>query len=112
MFFEVHLTTALNVIEGGSDTTRATLNVFITAMAGDPSFLIRARKDLDAVLGDAGRLPTSEDQERLPIISACVKEVLRWMPLASTGSSHTSPFPHPPLLPRGSPLPQLSHAIV
>lgn len=82
----VHLTPALNVIEGGSDTTRATLNVFITAMAGDPSFLNRARKHLDSVLGDAGRLPTFEDQEKLPIINACVKEVLRWMPLASTGT--------------------------
>jgi Cytochrome P450 len=79
------LIAALNVIEGGSDTTRATLNVFITAMAADPSFVNRARKDLDSVLGDAGRLPTFEDQEKLPIISACVKEVLRWMPLASTG---------------------------
>ena len=81
----IHLTPALNVIEGGSDTTRATLNVFITAMAADPTFLTRVRKDLDSVLGDAGRLPTFEDQENLPIISACVKEVLRWMPLASTG---------------------------
>jgi len=55
-------------------------------MAADPSFLTRARRDLDAVLGEAGRLPTFEDMERLPIISACVKEVLRWMPLVSTGA--------------------------
>lgn len=55
-------------------------------MAADPSFLPRARRDLDAVLGEVGRLPTFEDMERLLIISACVKEVLRWMPLVSTGA--------------------------
>jgi Cytochrome P450 len=75
----------LNVIEGGSDTTRATLNVFIAAMATDPGFLIRTRKQLDAVCGDAGRLPTFDDYQDLPLVTACAKEVLRWMPLVAAG---------------------------
>jgi cytochrome P450 len=75
----------LNAIEGGSDTTRATLNVFIAAMATDPEFLIRVRKELDSVCGQAGRLPTFEDQMQLPLVTACVKEVLRWMPLVAAG---------------------------
>ena len=73
----------LNAIEGGSDTTRATLNVFIAAMATDPEFLVRVRKELDAVC--AGRLPTFEDHAQLPLVTACVKEVLRWMPLVAAG---------------------------
>jgi cytochrome P450 len=75
----------LNAIEGGSDTTRATLNVFIAAMATDPEFLVRVRKELDAVCGDAGRLPTFADHAQLPLVTACVKEVLRWMPLVAAG---------------------------
>jgi cytochrome P450 len=80
----------LNAIEGGSDTTRATLNVFVAAMATDPEFLVRVRKELDAVCGNAERLPTYEDQARLPLVTACVKEVLRWMPLVAAGDPITS----------------------
>jgi cytochrome P450 len=75
----------LNAIEGGSDTTRATLNVFVAAMATDPEFLGRVRKELDAVCGDAKRLPRFEDQAKLPLVTACVKEVLRWYPLVAAG---------------------------
>jgi cytochrome P450 len=75
----------LNAVEGGSDTTRATLNVFVSAMAYDPDFLVKVRKELDAVCGDAERLPTFDDIPRLPIITACVKEVLRWRPLVPAG---------------------------
>jgi hypothetical protein len=81
-----HTTTnpiVLNAIEGGSDTTRATLNVFITAMATDSTFVERLRKQLDAVC--CGRLPTLEDEERLPLVTACVKETIRWMPLVASG---------------------------
>jgi len=33
--------TVLNVIEGGSDTSRATLNIFAAAMAKHPDFVTR-----------------------------------------------------------------------
>jgi cytochrome P450 len=75
----------LNAIEGGSDTTRATLNLFAAAMAKQPDFLIRARKEMDAVCGDAGRLPTFEDYDKLPLVTACVKEALRWKPFVESG---------------------------
>jgi cytochrome P450 len=32
-----------------------------------------------------GRLPTLEDEERLPLVTACVKETIRWMPLVASG---------------------------
>jgi cytochrome P450 len=81
------LTLVLNTIEGGSDTTRATLNLFAAAMASHPDFLVRARKDLDSVCGDAQRLPTFEDYEKLPLVTACVKEALRWKPFVESGMS-------------------------
>src|ERR1700733_11316111 len=82
----LRLKLVLNTIEGGSDTTRATLNVFVAAMATDPEFLVRVRKELDAVCGDAERLPTFDDQVHLPLVTACVKEVMRWRPLNSAGT--------------------------
>lgn len=75
----------LNSIEGGSDTTRATLNIFAAAMATHPDFLVRVRKELDAVCGEAGRLPTFEDQDRCPLVAACIKETLRWKPFVESG---------------------------
>ena len=55
-------------------------------MATDPEFLVRVRKELDAVCGDAERLPTFDDQVHLPLVTACVKEVMRWRPLNSAGT--------------------------
>ena len=52
-----------------------------------PTFVTRVRKELDAVCGDAGRLPTFADQEQLPLITACVKEALRWQPFVESGLS-------------------------
>jgi hypothetical protein len=82
----------LNAIEGGSDTTRATLNVFVAAMATDPEFLVRVRNQIEGVCGFADRLPTFEDQAQLPLVTACVKEVLRWMPLVAAGIINTLNF--------------------
>src|SRR5579859_7790107 len=75
----------LNAIEGGSDTTRATLNLLVAAMATHPDFVQRARKELDSVCGDAGRLPTFEDQAKLPLVTAVIKETLRWKPFVESG---------------------------
>ena len=45
-----------------------------------------AREELDRVCGD--RLPTMDDEENLPYIRACVKEVLRWHPIVTEGLPH------------------------
>ena len=87
MLLDLINTSVLNAVEGGSDTTRATLNVFVSALASDPEFLSRVRAQLDAVCGDAQRLPRFDDQAHLPLVTACVKEVLRWRPLVPAGSS-------------------------
>jgi len=79
--------TVLNAIEGGSDTTRATLNLFAAAMSFQPDFVARVQKELDAGCRDAGRLPTFEDQPRLLLVTASIKEVLRWKPFVESSSS-------------------------
>jgi cytochrome P450 len=85
-------------MEAGSDTSRVTLNQIIAGAATYPdckcrslSFafpcqnligigVIRARKQLDKVCGDAKRLPGWDDHDRLPYITAVVKEGFRWRP--------------------------------
>jgi cytochrome P450 len=54
-------------------------------MATHPDFVARARKELDAVCGDAGRLPCFEDQALLPLVTATIKETLRWKPFVESG---------------------------
>ena len=46
-----------------------------------PDVQKRAQDELDDVVGRA-RVPTFADLPRLPYISAIVKEVLRWRPVA------------------------------
>lgn len=69
------------LMEAGSDTTRVSIGQFIAGAATYPDWVIRARAQLDEVCGsNAERLPSWEDKDRLPYISAVVKEVFRWRP--------------------------------
>lgn len=53
----------------------------IAGAATYPDWVIRARQQLDEVCGaDAERLPGWEDRDRLPYITAVVKECFRWRP--------------------------------
>ncbi|GJJ09723.1 hypothetical protein Clacol_003947 [Clathrus columnatus] len=73
----------------GSGTTTAALHSFILAMVMFPHVQKRAQEELDHVLG-SGRLPTFEDQPRLPYIGAIAQEVLRWFPVAPNAVPHTT----------------------
>ena len=66
------------LMEAGSDTTRIALNQLAAGSALHPDWVERARVELDAVCGNAGRLPTLDDASRLPLITAAAKEVTRW----------------------------------
>lgn len=55
-----------------------------------PDVLKAAQEELDRVVGK-DRLPTFEDEERLPYIKAMVKETLRWRPVAVLGGTVPSP---------------------
>ncbi len=55
----------------------STMQGFFLAMSLYPDVQKRAQAQLDAVVGPH-RLPSHEDKEALPYISAIVKEALRW----------------------------------
>jgi cytochrome P450 len=81
--------TANALYAGGADTSVAALNYFILAMSLHPKVQIKAREEIDRVVG-TGRLPGFQDRDSLPYIEAVVKETLRWRPLAPLGLPHTT----------------------
>ncbi|KAG8629890.1 hypothetical protein KVT40_001509 [Elsinoe batatas] len=74
-----------SLMEAGSDTSRMTMSQIIAATVLQPDWVARARQALDAVCGDAERLPTFDDKGRLQIITGVVKEGLRWFPFNPIG---------------------------
>ncbi|KZP01106.1 cytochrome P450 [Calocera viscosa TUFC12733] len=68
------------------DTTATALRWFLVAMLVYPETASAARVQLDGVVGD--RPPTFDDSERLPLIEAMMKEILRWRPPAPSGVPH------------------------
>ncbi|KAJ7755514.1 cytochrome P450 [Mycena metata] len=90
----------------GVETTAGTLSSFMLACAAfGPSFIPKAQKELDAVVGP-DRLPTFEDFDDLPFIRAIVNETLRWRPVAVLGGtphSSTEDFTYEGMfIPKGS----------
>ncbi|KAJ7251305.1 cytochrome P450 [Mycena rebaudengoi] len=69
------------------DTTSAALGTFILAMLANPDVQKRAQEEIDAVVSE-GHLPSFDDEESLPYVSAIVKEVLRWKPVTPIGVPH------------------------
>ena len=49
-----------------------------------PEVQRRAQAELDEVVG-TDRLPTFDDRERLPYVSALCTELFRWMPVGPVG---------------------------
>jgi cytochrome P450 len=61
----------------------------IAAAAVYPAWVQKPRVYLDEVYGaNAERLPSLADQEKLPYITAAVKETFRWRPFIQTGVPH------------------------
>ncbi|KAH8829446.1 cytochrome P450 [Flagelloscypha sp. PMI_526] len=60
----------------GSAASVSALQTFILEMSRNPEIQKAAQEQLDSVLG--GALPTIEDMPNLPIVSAIMKEVLRF----------------------------------
>ena len=58
-------------------------------MACYPEIQAKARAELDAVVGST-RLPTFEDRNSLPYITAVAKESMRWQSVAPLGIPHRS----------------------
>lgn len=70
-----------SLMEAGSDTSKVSICQIIAGACTCPDWVARARAQLDAVCGANGeRLPTFEDREALPYVTAVVKEGFRWRP--------------------------------
>lgn len=97
--------TAISLDTGGVDTVRssiseiydphadkigryaqsvATICTLFLAMVLHPEVQKKAQAEIDAHIGPT-RLPTWDDKEKLPYVSAVLKEVLRWNPPAPLG---------------------------
>ncbi|KAF9070685.1 cytochrome P450 [Rhodocollybia butyracea] len=71
----------------GAESIVSSLSSFMLAMVLYPEVQIKARRELDSVIGSC-RLPDFSDRGSLPYIDAIVKEVLRWNPVAPLGLPH------------------------
>ena len=76
-----------NTYEAGADTTTMTLQVFTLACVLHPDKVKILQDEIDSVVGRE-RLPTFDDTEEMPYLSAFVKEVHRWRPVLPGGVPH------------------------
>ncbi|KAI1322760.1 putative cytochrome P450 [Xylariaceae sp. FL0255] len=87
--FAAYITGTL--LEAGTDTTAAsrhplnTLMWFLCAMLVYPDVQVRAKAELDRVVG-ADRMPRLEDEANLQYVRGVVKESLRWMSVTIMGA--------------------------
>jgi cytochrome P450 len=72
----------LTMLLAGEDTTANTLAWMIYLLFRNPAALVRARDEVDAVLGTA-QLPSQYEQlGKLPFVEACINETMRLRPVA------------------------------
>ncbi|OJJ42182.1 hypothetical protein ASPZODRAFT_155475 [Penicilliopsis zonata CBS 506.65] len=77
-------------IDAALDATTDSLIWFVVAcITQDRGFVVRARKELDAVVG-RDRLPSPDDRPNLPYIAAIVEEIFRWRPAAPEAAPHAN----------------------
>lgn len=67
----------------GALTIGSPIQSYILAMCHYPEWQARLQEEIDTKL--AGRCPMWEDREKLPLLRAVVKEVIRWRPPVPTG---------------------------
>ncbi|KAF5381630.1 hypothetical protein D9615_005548 [Tricholomella constricta] len=71
----------------GTESTLSALSSFVLAIVCHPEVQAKGQEELDRVIGYT-RLPDFSDRESLPYITAIVKELLRWSPVAPLGLPH------------------------
>ena len=75
-----------SALEAGSDTSAMNVDSFVLYMLNHPHVLAKARAEVDDVVG-VERMPEFDDEERLPYLVACIKELLRHRPATPLGTS-------------------------
>ncbi|PPQ83215.1 Dimethyltryptamine 4-hydroxylase (PsiH) [Psilocybe cyanescens] len=80
--------TATEVNVGGGDTTVSAMSAFILAMVKYPEVQRKAQAELD-MLTSKGLIPDyDEEDDSLPYLTACVKELFRWNQIAPLAIAH------------------------
>jgi len=77
------------IFVAGSNTTLATTRVALFNLISNPHVLMKAREELDRVVG-TDRLPSLTDRPKLRYIEYIVEETTRWRPLSPVGIPHKS----------------------
>ncbi|KAF7789960.1 hypothetical protein EIP86_000908 [Pleurotus ostreatoroseus] len=78
---------AATAYAGGADTSVSLTGTFISAILLHPDVQRKAHAELDRVLGQ-DRLPTLEDQPKLPYVTAILREGMRWRPVVPLAVPH------------------------
>ncbi|EJC99744.1 cytochrome P450 [Fomitiporia mediterranea MF3/22] len=77
--------------DAGTDSTSATMQWFMMAMALNPDALKKAQQEIDSVVGaDGVIMPNFTNFKELPYCGALCKEVFRWRPAAPGAFPHLS----------------------
>jgi hypothetical protein len=71
----------------GALTIGSPIQSYLLAMCHHPEWQRRLQREIDKVL--KGKCPQWEDREKLPLLRAVVKEVIRWRPPVPTGGTFT-----------------------
>ncbi|KAG2126118.1 cytochrome P450 [Suillus cothurnatus] len=71
----------------GSDTSASAITVMMMAATTHTDAQARVQEELDNVVGRT-RLPTFDDQEMLPQVTAFMLESMRWRPVSLGGFAH------------------------
>ncbi|KAJ5661214.1 uncharacterized protein N7484_000586 [Penicillium longicatenatum] len=75
------------MIEAGSETTSSALNSCVKYFVAYPEAQAKAYAEIQKVVGES-RFPSFKDEENLPYVRACVKEILRIRPVNNIGIPH------------------------
>lgn len=70
--------------------TVSILLTFFLAMLMNPAAQDKAQEEIDRVIG-TDRLPTFDDEPKLPYVTALAKEVFRWQQVAPFGMHSSVP---------------------
>ncbi|KAH9851906.1 cytochrome P450 [Lenzites betulinus] len=73
--------------DAGVGTTVISIEAFFLAMLHYPDVQRKAQAEIDRVIGFS-RMPEFSDMDSLPYVTALIKEVSRWWPVAPTGFPH------------------------
>lgn len=81
-----------SLIEAGSETTSAGINIALLYLSAYPEARAKAYEELLRVVGTS-RSPTFEDENDLPYIRAIAKETMRIRPVTNIGTPHYTTAP-------------------